>query len=259
MTSSRVTLPAAILVIAAGVVSAQQSPGSARGAGPSGPADSLARALVIGQAYASGNVYVGGFVEDEPRPWPKRIRLWPLRVATNAVMTADFFRTVTQDSEEHYWFPQRETAGDSSDADVFATIDRAAISDRNLSRYRASVSLLQGFSMVGWDDRITLVDNETFVVQGPLRPLTAGERAAVDSEKKSAPTDASQCSTVPQYLDSATVMWTARLAESQTRVRLSHYMTPGCAGHLSDIYVLDVIEPGQELRRYEFRHYQGLL
>lgn len=224
-----------------------------------GPAEAIARALVIGQAYPSGNVYVGGFVDDEPRSWPKRIRLWPLRVATNAVMTADFFRTVTQDSEEQYWFPQREAAADAPDANLFSTIDRAAISDRNLARYRASTALLGGFSMLGWDDRVTLVDIETFVVQGPLRPLTARERAAVDAEKKSAPADASQCTTVPQYLDSAMVWLTARLADSQTRIRLSHYATPGCAGHLSDIYVLDVIVPGDEPRRFEFHHYQGVL
>ena len=76
--------------------------GSALDGGARQSADAIARAVVIGQAYASGNVYVAGFVEDEPRPWPKRIQLWPLRKASNEVMAADFFRTVTQDSEEQY-------------------------------------------------------------------------------------------------------------------------------------------------------------
>ncbi len=111
--------------------------GSALDSGARQSADAIARALVIGQAYASGNVYVAGFVEDEPRPWPKRIRLWPLRQATNMVLAADFFRTVTQDSEEHYWFPRRETDAGAIEPDVFSTIDRVAVSDRNLARYRA--------------------------------------------------------------------------------------------------------------------------
>jgi hypothetical protein len=219
--------------------------------------DAIARAVVIGQAYPSGNVYVGGFVEDEPRPWPKQIRLWPLRQATNAVMTADFFRTVTQDSEEHYQFPQRETDADSTEPDVFSTIDRMAVTDRNLARYRASPSV-KPLSIVGWDDRLQLVDIEVFV-HGSPRPLTARERVAVEADKKAGPKDPSQCTTVPQYLDAATLLLTARLADSQVRIRLSYYATPGCAGHLSEIYVLDVLVAGEEPRRYEFRHYQGVL
>lgn len=243
----RASLVTACLLTSAFTVEARQS------------ADAIARSFVIGQAYASGNVYVAGFVEDESRAWPKRVRVWPLGHGTNAELAADFFRTVTQDSEEQSWFPQRETDAGSAEPDVFSTIDRAAVTDRNLARYRAAVSLYKGFAMLGWDDRITLVDIETFVVQGPLRPLTAAERTAVDAEKKSAPKDPAQCTTEPQYLDSAMVKLTARLTDSQTRIRLSYYATPGCAGHLSDVYVLDVIDGTGETRRYEFRHYQGIL
>ena len=220
--------------------------------------DAIARAVVIGQAYASGNVYVAGFVEDEPRPWPQRIQLWPLRKATNEVMAAAFFRTVTQDSEEQQTFPGRETDADSMEPDVFSTIDRMAVTDRNLARYRASTSILKPLSIVAWDERLPLVEIEVFV-QGPPRPLTARERVAVEADKKAGPKNPSQCTTVPQYLDAATLLLTARLADSQTRIRLSYYATPGCAGHLSEIYVLDVIVAGEEPRRYEFRHYQGLL
>jgi hypothetical protein len=42
-------------------------------------------------------------------------------------------------------------------------------------------------------------------------------------------------------------------------IRLSTYSNPGCLGHLSEVYVLDVIEPGREPRRFEFRHYAGVL
>jgi hypothetical protein len=55
------------------------------------------------------------------------------------------------------------------------------------------------------------------------------------------------------------VLLTASLHSSNVTIRLSHYATPGCAGHLSDIYVLDVLAPGHEPRRFEFRHYQGVL
>jgi hypothetical protein len=242
----RVTLSAAIVLVAASSADARQSP------------DAIARAVVIGQAYPSGNIYVGGFLEDEPRPWPARIRLWPLRQATNATLAADFFRTVVQDSEEHHQFPGREADADSQGSDLFSTIDRMDVSDRNLARYRASTPIPMTLSILAWDDRLRLTDIEVFV-QGPGRPLTARERDMIAAEQKSAPKNAADCTTVPAYLDSASQLLTARLADSQTRIRLSHYMTPGCAGHLSDIYVLDVIVTGEEPRRYEFRHYRGLL
>jgi hypothetical protein len=68
-----------------------------------------------------------------------------------------------------------------------------------------------------------------------------------------------ECTTVPQFLDSAKVILTATIADSNLSIRLSHFITPGCAGHLSEIYLLDVITPGQEPRRFEFRHYHGVI
>ena len=64
----------------------------------------------------------GGFEEDDRRPGRDR------RPAGDVFRhPRDFFRIVAQDSEEHYWFPQREA--DTFEDDVFATIDRAAIEE----------------------------------------------------------------------------------------------------------------------------------
>jgi hypothetical protein len=219
-------------------------------------AEAIARAIVIGQAYPSGNVYVAGFEADEKRSWPGQIMLVPLQAAASLRLSADFFRTVPQDSEEQYYFPRRESA-EVSDLDMFSTIGQMALEDRNLARYRAADGVTSSVALFGWDARLALTDT-SFRDHGQPRPTTASERREIDADKKSGAKE-TDCTTVPQFLDAATVLLTAKVASSNVTIRLSHYATPGCAGHLSDIYVLDVIVAGQEPRRFEFRHYQGVL
>lgn len=220
-------------------------------------ADQIARAIVIGQAYVSGNVYIAGFDPDEKRSWPRRLTLVPLQEASPRRLAADFFRTVTQDSEEQYYFPRRETVGDVSEPDIFSTVDRAALEDRNLARYRADDRVESAVAVFGWDTGFPLADL-SFSEHGQPRPTTASERRDIDAEKNSLPKDL-ECTTVPQFLDSAKVILTAKIAKSSLSIRLSRFITPGCAGHLSEIYVLDVLTPGQEPRRFEFRHYHGVI
>ena len=218
-------------------------------------AEQIARSVVVGQAYPSGNVYVAGFIEDEPRPWPRRIVGVPLDSDRTGRITADYFRIVAQDSEEQYYFPQREA--DTFEDDVFATIDRMAIVDRNLARYRSSALSDKSVSFFGWDDRLEFID-VSHRSRGQARPVTAAERQQVAAARSKVPKDI-ECTTVPQFLDDAKIILTANVANTKLSIRLSKYSTPGCAGHLADIYVLDVIEPGRDPRRFEFLHYQGVL
>jgi hypothetical protein len=243
MISSKPIMLAALILGAAAAADARQT------------ADEIARSVVVGQAYVSGNVYVAGFVEDEPRPWPRRIIGVPLDAQRTGRIAADYLRIVEQDSEEHYYFPQREA--DTFVDDVFTTIDRAAISDRNLARYRASAPADKSLGFFGWDDRLELVDISRSS-SGQLRPVTAAERKQVAASRNAVPKDF-ECTTVPRFLDDATIILTANVANTKVSIRLSKYSTPGCAGHLADIYILDVMMPGQEPRRFEFSHYQGLL
>jgi hypothetical protein len=90
-----------------------------------------------------------------------------------------------------------------------------------------------------------------------LRPLTAAERVEIERERKPVRNNA-ECTTEPKFLDSARVMLTA-VAKPNATIRLSRFETPGCAGHLVAIYVLDVHERGRDPRRFLFRHFVGLL
>ena len=236
---------AALLASAATVAEARQT------------ADEIARAFVIGQAYSSGNVYVAGFVDDAKRDWPRRITMMALKLPDAPRTTAQFSRTVPPMSEEQYYFPQREDGGSAGPHDLFSTIDSAALEDINLALFRASTKIPVARPIFGWDDRLAFVDT-SFRDAGQARPTSEAERVEIAEAKKNIPKDF-ECSTEPQYLDEAKVILTGKIAKTNVSIRLSSYQTPGCAGHLSELYILDVIEPGRDPRRFEFRHYVGVL
>lgn len=220
-------------------------------------ADELARGFVIGQGYSSGNVYVGGFVDDPKREWPRQVTMIAIRIPDAPRTTAQFSRAVPADSEEQYYFPQREDGGSAGPDDLFSTIDSAALEDTNLALFRASTKIPTALPIFGWDDRLPFIET-SFRDHGQPRPTTEAERAQVAEDKKAVPKDI-ECTTEPGYLDSARVILTGKIAKTNISIRLSVFDTPGCAGHLSEIYVLDVLEPGRDPRRFEFRHYVGVL
>ena len=219
--------------------------------------DEIARAIVIGQAYTSGNIYVGGFVDDVGREWPVRIATIALRTPNTQRLTADFIRALDPESAEQQYFTQKEDGGSAGPQDLFSTIDSMAVVDPNLALYRTTTRAAKPVAIFGWNERLPLGDI-SFRDAGRPRPTTEADRAAIADAKKNIPKDY-ECTTVPQYLDAAKVMLTGKIAKTNISIRLSTYQTPGCAGHLSEIYVLDVIEPGRDPRRFEFRHYVGVL
>ena len=224
-------------------------------------ADDIARGIVIGQAYTSGNVYLGGFsdpgVADEKREWPKRVTVTALRTPNALPLTADFTRALPADSEELFSFPQREDGGSAGPEDLFSTIDSMIVTDPNIALYRSSARIAKPLAVFGWDADLSIT-GVSFRNNGALRPATRAERLQIAEHKNAARKDA-DCTTEPQFLDAAKVILDARVGKGTTTIRLSTYSNPGCAGHLSEVYVLDVMEPGQEPRRFEFRHYAGIL
>jgi hypothetical protein len=243
MNSSKALALAALLLSAAVPANTQVS------------ADDIARAIVIGQSYTSGHVYVGGFVEDAAREWPVRIATIALRTPNTPRVSADFIRALDPNSEEQHYFPQKEDGGSAGPQDLFSTIDSMMVVDANLALYRTTTRISKPLAIVGWNERLPASDI-SFRDAGQLRPTSEADRAEIAEAKKNIPKDY-ECTTVPQYLDAAKVMLTGKVAN--VSFRLSTYQTPGCAGHLAEIYVLDVLEPGRDPRRFQFSHYVGLL
>lgn len=214
--------------------------------------EAIARGIVIGQAYATGNIVVAGFVADNARPWPQSITLARLFPPGAQHPSADFVRPLPDEKPDAF--------SGASDVDpaqnVFASMD-GVFEDRPIALYKSRVTIAESTGVIGWSGSLGVRD-VSYQNRGQLRPVSSRERSEIAAQKRKLPKNVT-CTTVPQWLDTAKILLTARVANSNTTIRLSSYDNPGCAGHLSTIYVLDVMTAGREPRRFEFRHYQGIL
>jgi hypothetical protein len=91
-----------------------------------------------------------------------------------------------------------------------------------------------------------------------VRPMTGAERQQLESEQRRR-RNAAECTTVPASLDEAVVLLEGELSNPAVTLRLSSYIDPGCAGHLTRVYVLDLLQGGALVRKLETFHYKGAL
>jgi hypothetical protein len=215
--------------------------------------EEIARGIVIGQAYVSGKIVVAGFVGADERTWPPSITLARLFAPGAQHPNADFERGLHQESAVAF------SGGAEIDQaqNVFAVIDGGELMDRPLALYESRVTIAESTGVIGWNG-IMGVRDLSYRDRGQARPVSSRDRAEIAAERRKLPKDIA-CTTEPRWIDSARILLTATITNSKSTIRLSSYQTPGCLGHLSTIYVLDILTPGREPRRFEFRHYQGVL
>jgi hypothetical protein len=89
------------------------------------------------------------------------------------------------------------------------------------------------------------------------RPLTSAEKKAVAAQKLEVEKGA-KCTSTPAFIDSAVYLLEAVAPDGFT-VRLSSYKTPGCAGHLATIYVLDILRKKDVIRTFQLSQSHGAL
>lgn len=221
--------------------------------------------LFIGQVYPSGNVYVKSFSGN--RVWPKELSLVPL-VTDRSPSKAPL---VSQTMQPGY-IPAIEGMDDQHDpcgplptkaldisfeylSDEFfdGMIDYCETNE-NVAVYRTAASQFS-YTVLAFNSDVAF-DNVR-VVEGP-RPMTDAERQGAEEEKRQTEKIAKDCTTVPAYIDSAALFLEAGLANGIT-LRLSSYKNPGCAGHLSTIYLVDIIRANAILTTFQLVQNQGVL
>ena len=217
-------------------------------------ADEIARAIVIGQAYASGNIYIAGFIEEDARTWPSEINIVTLHPPSTDAFRAAIQRP--QPGADIGALIAKEGDIDVEIPNTFQTIDRMEVADRPLGMYE-SRAIRESAPIFGWDNSIA-VTGISFRQRGARRTIRPAERVEITAAQRAIPKDV-ECTTEPRYLDSAEIILSAKVSPSGATIYLSSYQTPGCLGHLAMIYVLDVTVPGREPRRFEFRHHAGVL
>jgi hypothetical protein len=233
----------------------------------------------IGQAYPSGNVYLRSFAgEGKTLSWPAQLSLIPLaRPQDRPAQTARFDHALENRIEgnvvKSLYIPADEGMDPSHDfcglgeikkpdssqelisEDFFSAITDHCEPNDGIAVYRTMPSKYS-VMVIAMASPVSLSRHE--VVDRRIRPMTQAEKEEVEKQKQAQKAQTG-CTTVPGYLDQAVVLLEGELMNSNMKVRLSTYLNPGCAGHLTSIYVLDILAGNDVVRRLELHQYQGPL
>jgi hypothetical protein len=247
--------------------------------------EGLGKKVFIGQAYPSGNVYLECFRDkaDCQSLWPKELVIMPLG-DTNSVlkktrMKASFVKGMKDERNNNrsssIYIPGVEGMADDHKPcgrgeikkvkqykyisqpveDYFYAIIDHCEDNEGVGIYHTSSSKYS-FLVLGIDPGIAVTDLKLLSGKRPLAPVDQQEIA---KQKRELQEEAVECETAPAYIDSATQIAEISLAEGDLRLKVSTYETPGCGGHLSGIYILDVLRSNMVLRKFEVDRFQGAL
>jgi len=235
---------------------------------PSNPV-AISRSVFIGQTYPSGNTYLRSFADSQDVvTWPKSILL--VTVPGKASTSIQSFEAELVSSEVRpSYIPgiegmdiQHAPCGaefrekhDSTivylSEDFFNASFDYCDPNKGVAMYRATP--------VPFSVRVLAFPTEIRIVEP--RSLT-GTRTATKEElaevarQKAEP--AQGCTTTRTFMDSATRLFQANF-DNRFSVRLSSYKSPGCTGHLSTIYLLDVLRGQEVLRTFPVSQSHGPL
>jgi hypothetical protein len=220
--------------------------------------------VFIGQVYPSGNVYVKSFSGD--RTWPKQLSLLPLvidRSSSNAALVSEtmppaYIPAVEGMDDQHDpCGPLERKPLDLSfeylSDEFFDGMIDYCETNEDVALYRTSPSQFS-YTVLGFSPDIAF-DNVR-VVEGP-RPMTASEEQQAAEVRRQTEQNA-DCTTVPTYIDSAARFLEVGIRNDLT-LRLSSYKNPGCTGHLSTIYLIDIIRANTVVTTFHLVQNHGVL
>jgi len=224
---------------------------------PSNPG-AIGESVFIGQTYPSGNTYVRSFL-DTPTAvnWPKSIVLVTIPGRASTILQSFEAEFVSAKVRPSYipgvegMDDQHAPCGaefrekhDSSimylSEDFFNATFNYCDPNEGVAMYRTK-PVPFSVKVLAFLPEIRIVDPRFLI---GTRTATREEMQEVARLKAEPPRG---CTTTAAFIDSATRLFQANF-DNRLSVRLSAYKTPGCTGHLSTIYLLDVLR-GQELLR----------
>lgn len=237
----------------------------------------IAAHIFLGQVYPSGKVYLAPFPPPKSSQSDEdylRSYRWPQAVAYQSVSAVpasanrplparflsvmhDAFREISPNVRqiEAAYIPSLEFMDERHEgcakalyrpknpqyryegADFFEQVLFSCNSNEGIGVYQGKPGEVS-FGVVAFDKSAKLSGVQ--YLNGEPRPLTRAELAEVAREKAE-DAEKSDCTTTPRYLDSAASLLSAK-AGGGLSLRLSRYTSPGCGGHLAEIYVLDVLK-----------------
>ena len=235
----------------------------------------LASKIYIGMVYPSGNVYLKPFNSSQKDRiiWSSSVLIYPLPIQNRYKPPVDsnFNKAVfIQEMENEYipglegfddvhnkycgWkYDKLKSETDNYIPDFFRTVLDFCEYERGVSQYKIDKKGLGPSHIVAFEESLR-PESADLPVKAKDRPISKKEEKKVLEFKKK---DLTDCTTVPQFIDSAKQLLSVELLNSEFDIRISHYSNAGCAGHLAEIYVLDLIKNHKVESTFELNHYFG--
>lgn len=237
----------------------------------------IAENIFIGEIYPSGHLYVQSVLEPKKSiSWPHDLNIFRMNVGVGgaAVIKAEWLKKVFDeyppaaegmDGEDDFshgkicgWHYPARVSGKQSTDDFFATIADNCVKDAELGLYQAKSPVNEAYKVVAGSGAV-IFGGADYSVQGLPRPLTKAEASDIEKEKAKLGKYESDCTTNPSFIDSAKQLSIVRVLNTLCTLRISEYSNPGCAGHLMEIYVIDVLEKNSLKRSISVARYLGLI
>ena len=233
----------------------------------------IEHAVFLGQLYPSGNVYLRAFEnEGDSRSWPSSIAVLTLAPSDSggaAMVHATYAELLDAGGDTEvdgigrdFRPNERPASGEEHDFSdgFFYTMFDSSLADRNVARYVAKDAAAESLQVIAFDSRLR-AEAIDYSRRGRPRPLTATEKTEVEEERATLERElrGMDCTTVPAFVDSAKELLRAAIAGTGVTIRISHYSNPGCAGHLDEVYLLDLVDADGTRQRFELHHYVGVL
>ena len=232
----------------------------------------IAARLFVGQVYPSGNAYLKSLAgEHAGGNLPKSVFLLPLSgdsvvlrtppaeaALTSATVNFDYIPRLEGMDKDHLpcgpGAPRKKNATFRYlSEDFFDAVFDYCDDNDDVSLYRSS-PLSYSVKVLAFSSEVDLID--TRLVSG-TRPVTPAEEQEISRQKSDLQKEG-ECSTTPAFADSAVRLFEAVTASGFT-LRLSAYKTPGCAGHLATIYILDVLQGQERIQTFQTSQNHGPL
>jgi len=220
--------------------------------------DDIEKNIFLGQAFASQNVYFIGFAEQVK--WSDNLEFHGLNSSTKT-LSSKKEAVIPACSEKSYFFAEEKNKAkvDYFSGAFFSTILDDCV-EEIVGVYRSNQKIQSAYNVFAWNPKWE-VKNISFKNKDQLRPVAENEIKQMQTEKMQAEKNDTEfeCTTEPQFIDNAKIFLEFDFGADGLQGRLSGYFNLGCAGHLADIYILDIFQGKNLIKSVQTYHYQGAI
>lgn len=241
-----------------------------------GDFENIYKAIYLGQAYPSGNVYLRPFVQftEVEHTYPNKLAYFRvqkfegLNESVKQIELDKVYRNNPQTGRgTDIYVPGIEGLDGRMDfcgrasqyrknpnykyihyPDYFDAWADHCYEFNTFARYRGTPNPEYAYTVLGFEQNIQLSNIRLFAAK-TKRPLTQQEQQAVDKEVEAnrEMEVKGECYTDNQTLSDAQILMSARINETPLSLRLSWFDDPGCMGHMATYYIVDIVDASGHL------------